>query len=147
MKGTAVMPSCEKKIEDILLPGITVRIHPTGNSMRPLIHAGRDTVCLIKADPDKLAVGDLVLYRREYGALILHRIISRKKGSLYLSGDNNFEIEGPLAPEQIIGVATEITRAGKKIKTTDLLYRLYVLIWPGSRPLRRFLYSLRHRSS
>ena len=141
------MPSEEKKIEDMFLPGITVRIRPTGNSMRPLIHAGRDTVCLIKADPEKLAVGDLALYRREYGALVLHRIISIKKGKLYLSGDNNFEIEGPLDPEQIIGVATEITRAGKKIKTTDFLYRLYILIWPGSRSLRKFLYKLKHRSS
>ena len=141
------MSSEEKKIEDILLPGITVQIRPTGNSMRPLIHADRDTVCLVKADPEKLAVGDLVLYRREYGALVLHRIISIKKGMLYLSGDNNYEIEGPLAPEQIIGVTTEITRAGKKIKTTDPLYRLYILLWPGSRPLRQFLYKLRHRSS
>ena len=141
------MSSEEKKIEDILLPDITVQICPTGNSMRPLIHADRDSVCLIKADPEKLAVGDLVLYRREYGALVLHRIISIKKGMLYLSGDNNYEIEGPLAPEQIIGVTTEITRAGKKIKTTDPLYRLYILLWPGSRPLRQFLYKLRHRSS
>ena len=141
------MSSEEKKIEDILLPGITVRIRPIGNSMRPLIHADRDTVFLVKADPAKLAVGDLVLYRREYGALVLHRIISIKKGMLYLSGDNNYEIEGPLAPEQIIGVTTEITRAGKIIKTTDPLYRLYILLWPGSRPLRQFLYKLRHRSS
>lgn len=141
------MTSSDKKVEDILLPGITVRIRPTGNSMRPLIHADRDTVCLVKADPEKLAIGDIVLYRREYGILVLHRIISIKKGKIYLSGDNNFEIEGPLDPEQIIGVATEITRAGKKIKTTDPLYRLYILLWPGSRPLRQFLYKLRHRSS
>lgn len=131
----------------MLLPGITVRIRPIGNSMLPLIHAGRDTVCLFKAAPEKLTVGDLVLYRRKYGALVLHRIILKKNGQFYLSGDNNFEIEGPLSPEQIIGVATEITRAGRKIKTTDFLYRLYVLIWPGSRPLRRFIYALRHHSS
>ena len=141
------MPSSEKKVEDILLPGITVRIRPTGNSMRPLIHADRDTVCLVKADPEKLAAGDLVLYRRTNGMLILHRITFIKKGKVYLSGDNNFEIEGPLALEKIIGIATEITRAGKKIKTTDPLYRLYILLWPGSRPLRQFLYKLRHRSS
>ena len=141
------MPQSDKRIEDMLLPGVTVRIRPIGNSMRPLIHADRDTVCLIKADPEKLAVGDIVLYRRRSGILVLHRIISEKNGLFYLSGDNNFEIEGPLAPQQIIGVATEITRAGKKIKTTDPLYRLYILIWPGSRPLRQFLYKLRHRSS
>ena len=131
----------------MLLPGITVRIRPIGNSMRPLIHADRDTVSLIKAVPEKLAVGDIVLYRRGNGMLVLHRIISIKRGKIFLSGDNNYEIEGPLKPEQIIGVATEITRAGKIIKTTDFLYRLYILIWPGSRPLRQLLYSLRHRSS
>lgn len=113
----------------------------TGSSMYPTFRSGRDTVILKKTDtlPRK---GDVILYLRENGQYVLHRIVGRKKDLLILSGDNQFEPED-LKPSQVIARVVAFRRGGKEYPVTHLGYRLWVWIWVLVFPLRRPLLRLR----
>ena len=65
------------EIEPLLKAGVCIQIHPQGYSMYPFIDPRRDEVVLagIIEDGSALRRGDVVLYRRENGMLVLHRIV------------------------------------------------------------------------
>ena len=123
-------------IESLLEHGKTVQLKPQGHSMYPLFVQGRDWAVIKKADCDKLKKGDVILYRREGGILVLHRICKIKNGEFYLVGDNQCEVEGPLKKEQVKGVLTLIKRRGKDIYVKHPLYVLLSRLWLFLRPVR-----------
>ena len=84
-------------IEMLLEDGKIIQIKPQGYSMYPLLLPGRDEVQIEKTDITKVKRGDVLLYRRQEGILVLHRVYRRTKDGLYMVGDNQTEIEGPLA--------------------------------------------------
>ena len=47
----------------------------TGTSMLPLLKEGRDLVELESCSQERLKKGDVVLYKKNDGTLVLHRII------------------------------------------------------------------------
>ena len=130
------MPKEKANIEKLLLEGHTVQFYPTGWSMYPLLTNGRDQVIVEPRGNRKLRRGDVALYRREGSILVLHRIVRVKPEGYYMVGDNQKEIEGPLHPEQILGVMTHVIRKGRTIPVTDPLYRLYSGVWLMLRPVR-----------
>ena len=100
-------------IEQLLKDGSAIQLKPQGYSMYPLFHPGRDEA-IIEAYPiDQLRRGDVILYRRDQGILVLHRICRITSDGFYLVGDNQTEIEGPLRPDQIRGKMTGVVRGGK----------------------------------
>ena len=66
--------------------------------MYPLFHPGRDEAVIEAYPIHLLRRGDIILYRREQGILVLHRICRITSDGFYLVGDNQTEIEGPLRP-------------------------------------------------
>ena len=112
----------------LLDEGKEIRFTVTGNSMGPFLRHKRDQAVLVKpADPTSLQVGDVPLYRRDNGQLVLHRIVERDDGQKrYLYGERDplpsMHVDGPLTytmlgdaqtvsepnvrPEQIMAVAT-----------------------------------------
>ena len=123
-------------IENLLQHGETVKLKPQGHSMYPLFVSGRDWAILKKAEYDKLKKGDVVLYRREGSILVLHRICKIKNDGLYMVGDNQREVEGPLGKEQVKGILTGLERRGKYISAKDPLYIMLSRLWLFLRPLR-----------
>lgn len=115
----------------------------TGNSMSPTLQGDRDTVYLQKVD-SPLRKGDVILYRRESGQYVLHRIVRLQDGGLILSGDNQFEPEH-LKPEQVIARVEGFQRKGKDYSVSHTGYRLWVWFWVGLFPVRRPLIALRRR--
>ena len=71
-----------------LLENHTIQVQPQGYSMYPLFVPGRDSAVIEKADCDRLKKGDVILYRRENGILVLHRICRITKDGFYTVGDN-----------------------------------------------------------
>ena len=123
-------------IREALAAGKSVTFSPRGTSMLPMLCQGRDSVTLSPL-PEKLEKYDLVLYRRENGQYVLHRIV--KTGQTFTCmGDNQFEEETGLRHDQMIGLVTAFYRGNRRITVTDPIYWIYCRIWQYSRPARHF---------
>lgn len=123
----------------LLEDGQTLEITPIGSSMFPLFDKERDQAVLAAANTDRLRRGDVVLYRRDSGMLILHRIWKRKKDGFYMVGDNQTEIEGPLRAEQIKAVMVSFCRKGRRISCRNPVYLVLSHIWLFLRPVRHII--------
>ncbi len=123
-------------IEQLLKDGSAVKLKPQGYSMYPLFIPGRDEAVIEAYPIDQLHRGDVILYRRDHGILVLHRICRITADGFYLVGDNQTEIEGPLRPDQIRGKMTDVVRNGKSFSVSHPLYRMLSSIWLFLRPIR-----------
>lgn len=123
-------------IEQLLKDGNTVQTVINGYSMYPMLTPGRDSVILEPFGEKQPRRGDVVLYRRDGSILVLHRIWRIRQDGIYMVGDNQTQIEGPLRPDQIRGRLTAFTRKGKIISTGCIFYRLYAFVWLWMRPFR-----------
>lgn len=126
-------------IERLLEQGQQVQIKPQGYSMYPMFVPGRDEAILDRAEPAQLKTGDVVLYRREGGILVLHRICKIRRDTFYMVGDNQSEVEGPLRAEQIKGVLIGFIRNGKYRSVKHPVYLLASRLWLFLRPVRPVL--------
>jgi hypothetical protein len=131
------IPTQKLDIEALLAEGRTIQLHPEGYSMYPLFVPGRDEAVIAPLADHRLRRGDVVLYRREQGILVLHRICRVTQEGIYLVGDNQTQVEGPLAPDQVKGILVEIVRRGKHIKSTQPVYVAVSRVWLFLRPVRR----------
>lgn len=129
-------------IEQLLKNGSAVKLKPQGYSMYPLFLPGRDEAVIEHCVPSELHRGDVILYRRVQGILVLHRICRITRDGFYLVGDNQTEVEGPLSPEQIHGKLTGVVRNGKSFSVSYPIYRMLSSIWLFLRPVRPFFWSV-----
>lgn len=113
-------------------------IAPVGISMLPLLRWGKDTVVIerLKRPPQK---HDMILYKRNNGQYVLHRLLEIRKRDYVMCGDNQFIREYGITDENIIGICTGIYRKEKYVSCQNPLYRLYVRFWCFSIPLRRVM--------
>lgn len=128
---------------ELLVQGqINVAVPVAGCSMVPFLHHG-DTVYLNLVD-SPLKRGDILLYRRENGRYILHRLWRvNRDGSLVLVGDAQQELE--LLPRQEL-VRARVSFAkhnGKLCRPGSLRWWLYRHVWLWLRPVRYRLMRLR----
>ena len=123
-------------IEQLIEQGEVIEISPQGYSMYPLIVPGRDTAVIQRVNVNAIRRGDVILYRRPQDIQVLHRVYKRTKAGLYLVGDNQKEIEGPISDEQVRGIMCGIRRKGREISVQHPIYRLLTGIWLWMRPLR-----------
>ena len=69
--------------------------------MEPMLKQGRDSVELGKAE--NIAVGDVVLYKRDSGQFVLHRIVGKCRKTYVMCGDHQGRaIEHGIRPDQIL---------------------------------------------
>ena len=113
--------------------------------MYPLLLPGRDEVQIERTDITKAKRGDVLLYRRQEGILVLHRVYRRTKDGLYMVGDNQTEIEGPLALCQVRGKMIAVIRNGKSFSTGNPLYVIFSRIWLILRPFRPLISQIIHK--
>lgn len=125
-------------MEDLIGQGETVSFPVSGFSMNPFLADKRDAV-LVKRPERDLKRGDIVLYNRRNGQYILHRIWRVKRDGYFMVGDAQTEIEGPIKPDQIIGLVEKIRRKGKWIDETDFLWQFFERVWIRILPLRPVL--------
>ena len=127
-------------IEALLVQGNNIQIKPQGYSMYPVLVPGRDEVVVEPVAERRLKRGDVVLYRRvaeNVGhILVIHRIWKVKPEGIYLVGDNQKEIEGPLMRSQMKGIMVGMYRKGRYISARNPWYRLLTGGWLLLRPIR-----------
>lgn len=137
--------SSEKtNIEELLLSGSSVRFSPHGYSMYPLIVPGRDEVEVIPINNRNIKRGDVLVYRRPEDKLIIHRVFKVKNDMLYMVGDNQEEIEGPLPKSCVRGLMVSFCHKGKFYDKNNLFYILSWQIWLILRPFRHEIGSFIH---
>ena len=123
-------------IEQLLKDGHTVQTVINGYSMYPMLVPDRDRVILAPLQGYVPRRGDVVLYRRDNSILVLHRIWRVRQDGVYMVGDNQTEIEGPLRQDQIRGSLAAFIRNGKHVSVGNIYYRAYALVWLWMRPIR-----------
>lgn len=107
----------------------------SGSSMSPFLAHGRDTVYLSKI-MRPLKKGDMILYRRDSGAYILHRILKAENGSYTLVGDAQNWLEPGVREDQVKALVTAVRRKGKLLKSGSFWWVFFEKIWIRLVPLR-----------
>lgn len=110
-----------------------------GVSMMPLLRENRDLMVIEAKRPGvRFRRLDAVLFRRDNGQYVLHRILEVRPDDYLVVGDNCYQKEY-VDDDRILGIMTSIVRDGKTIKLTDRGYLAYVHLWCDLYPLRFFL--------
>lgn len=126
-------------ISELIEHGQNSRIAVSGNSMYPFLRHEIDSVELTKKSFEQLDVGDIVLIQRTDGRYILHRTYRKNKDCFFMVGDAQQWIEGPLFPEQLVGVVTAIWRKDKRILCSAKWWKFLSRLWLYLRPFRNFI--------
>lgn len=114
----------------------SVPLAVTGGSMTPFLAPGRDQVFLSKISRP-LKRGDVILYRRDSGQYVLHRICRVRGEALSLVGDAQTIIEEGVRREQALALVTAVQRKGKLLKPGCFCWTFFEKIWIRMIPLRR----------
>lgn len=107
-----------------------------GRSMRPFLRSGEDLMRIEAVDAERCKKYDAVLYRRDSGKYVLHRIVKVRERDYILCGDNCWQKEPGIRHDQILGVLTQVIRDGKPLPVSDPAYRRRVRLWWFLYPLR-----------
>lgn len=110
----------------------------SGGSMSPFLIHRRDTVYLSKVTRP-LKRGDMILYRRDSGAYILHRICRVEGESYCLVGDAQCEIEKGIRRDQVLAVVSAVRRKGKLLKKGSFWWTFFEKVWLRLIPVRPVL--------
>lgn len=131
----------ESVILEVLENDSTVTLTASGQSMEPLIHDGKDNVVLKKVR-EKPKKGDIVLFRRNNGKLVLHRIAGEDENGYILLGDNQWTREYGIKESQIIAVLDSIERNGRTYKADGLYCNTFKTFLPFVKWERRIKNSI-----
>ena len=111
-----------------------------GTSMMPLLKEGRDRVELEPCSQERLKKGDVVLYKKNEGTLVLHRIIKTENGEFFtVLGDHQFNNDERVNNNQIIAVACGFFIKGLYVTEKTRWYRMYKKIWLCNLNFRRII--------
>ena len=111
-----------------------------GTSMMPLLKEGRDRVELEPCSQERLKKGSVVLYKKNDGTLVLHRIIKTENGEFFtVLGDHQFNNDEWVNKNQIIAVACGFFIKGRYVNEKTRWYRLYKKIWLCNLNVRRII--------
>lgn len=100
-----------------------------GNSMMPLIRNGKDILVITKKKESRLKKYDIVLYKRDNGQYVLHRILKVRRKDYILCGDNRCKKEKGVTDKQIIGILEKIIKDDIVINVHNRKYILFLHIW------------------
>lgn len=107
----------------------------SGNSMSPFLVHGRDTVFLSKVNRP-LKKGDMILYQRDSGTYILHRICRIQDNAYFLAGDAQPVIEQGIRREQVRAVVVAVRRKGKLLRKGSFWWDFFEKVWIRLIPVR-----------
>lgn len=128
-------------LRELVRDGKEVSMLITGSSMSPFLLTHKDTICF-KSPWRPLRRGDMVFYERLSGQFVMHRIYKVRNEGLYIVGDAQHEIEGPVDPDQVFGLVTKVNRRGKWIGPNDFWWKFYEHIWIRLVSLRPVIFRL-----
>ena len=126
MKPDILLEEYRQLLEDENITALPLVI--SGNSMNPFLVHGRDTVYLSKVK-HPLKKGDMILYRRDNGAYILHRICQVDGETYTLVGDAQTQLEPGVRQDQVLAVVNAVCRKGKILRSGNFWWDFFAQIW------------------
>lgn len=116
-------------LKDLVEEGKEVSMMISGSSMNPFLIHQRDYI-LMKKPEEELKAGDMVFFQRRDEAYVMHRIHHiNKEGKLFIIGDAQVDMEGPIDKEQVFAIITKVKRKGKWIAPGDFWWEFFEHIW------------------
>ena len=135
----------ELRVEEpqVLMPKLMALLEETGSvplvisgsSMSPFLVHRRDTVYLSKVCRP-LKTGDMILFRRDSGDYILHRILRAECGAYTLVGDAQNWVE-TVREDQVLALVTAVRRKDRLLTEGSFWWIFFEKIWIRMIPLRR----------
>lgn len=107
----------------------------SGSSMTPFLVHARDTVYLSKIRRP-LKRGDMILYRRDSGKYVLHRIYRAEPESYTLVGDAQATLERGIRPDQVLARVSAVRRKDKLLGPGSFWWEFFQRVWIHLVPLR-----------
>ena len=135
MKNERDMAELHPLICEAIRDGGQFVLVPKGVSMLPTILPLKDSIVLV--EKENLQKNDIVLYKRNNGMYVAHRIISIKNGEYIMCGDNQTALEKGITESMIIAKVDRILKEdgtvvdSQQIKSKGRMFAL------GIRRLRR----------
>ncbi|MBQ2775359.1 MAG: S24/S26 family peptidase [Clostridia bacterium] len=129
-------------LQDVIENGGHVPIYVSGHSMNPFLKNGIDMVWLRACEPSDFKCGQILLFKRKDGSLILHRI--RKvlpNNKLLMNGDAQTWCE-EISQEQAMAVAYKFSRNEKDIFSDSLKFKTLNFFWYPTRAIRPIIFRL-----
>lgn len=111
-------------IDEVISSGGEFRLFPRGVSMLPLLRQGKDSVVLVS--PDNVAENDMMLYKRDDGHFILHRVIEIKDGEYIMCGDNQYALEHGITKAHLLAKVAYFYHDDTKVPLDNEEYLRYV---------------------
>lgn len=112
-----------------------VKLRAKGDSMRPFIHGGEDTLVIVPVNA--LRRGDIVLALIDEKRYVAHRIVGISDDTIILAGDANLFGTEKCGKEDVLGIVSSIIRDGRERNITGFRSRMSALLWRWLLPLRR----------
>ena len=117
--------------------GKDIKLTVTVYSMYPLLRDDTDNVIIEKSDSFRKY--DVVLYKRQNGQYVLHRILCERNGSFVIAGDNETVKEYPVEHTDCIGKVKLFERCRHIFTLHTPWYMLYSRVWVWFFPFRRIM--------
>lgn len=116
-------------IEEAIKRDGIILFAPTGYSMQPFIIAGRDIVTVQKKEDSKRCRRmQAILFKRDDGTYVLHRILKIRPKDYWVVGDNSTWGEF-VSDKQVLGTVIAVRRNGKNINAQSKKYTITIYIW------------------
>ena len=129
-------------IKEALKSNATVPLTVTGSSMMPLLKPQRDIVWLEKCDVGQIKKGDILLFERENGKPVLHRVIKIRNDVLIMNGDALSWAE-QIEKTQVIACVKNFERNKKMFTCDSKRVKLWNALWSVTRPVRTVIRKVR----
>ncbi len=127
----------------LLDAGKAVKFSVIGNSMYPIFRHDREKVTVVKCE--KIKKRDVILYQRNDGSYVLHRVVGKGRLGYKLCGDNQLAVEYPVKRQDVVAVMSSFERNGREISKNNVFYRLYSFFWCMLIALRPLEFKIAYR--
>ncbi len=129
-------------IKETVARGGSFPLVVTGTSMLPFLEDGKDVVWLSACRPENIKKGDILLFERNDGKLVLHRVSQVLPNGMFEMNGDGLSWSEKIDAQSIIAVVTYIERNGKKLPCDNSFYNLKVSLWQSMMPVRGYIMKL-----
>ena len=123
---------------------LPVKITLAGNSMHPLIRIHRDVVTIVPLYRSP-KVGDVVLFARDDGNYVVHRLYKIKGETVQTLGDGCIVPDASMPITAICGLVTSVKRGRWVIRLDTAVARFFGRIWIGLLPFHQLIVRIKKR--